>query len=76
MPKTIFDLINPKKQYKHQLEVPQPSDERIRTSTVRKIPKPLKDELEDLMVGAALWYKNARWIKGTLLIYSSYVLET
>lgn len=73
-PKTILDLINPKKQYKHQLEGPQLNDDESITETiVGKIPKRTNDAVDDLTAGDDLWYKNhsthnhARWIKASFI---------
>lgn len=79
-PKTILHLINPKKQYKHQLAVSQPNEEIITEHSTGVVPKHSHDAFDNLMVGDDLWYKNhsphhhSRWIKATFM--KKYSLNT
>lgn len=83
-PKTILDLINPKKQYKQFLTEPQPTDDIITEHSAGKIPKNSKDAVDDLMAGDDLWYKNhnphhhARWLKAVFIkkIFPQYFSDT
>lgn len=71
-PKTIMDLLNPKKQYKNHLK-PQPSDDRTVSNDTTSTNTKLHDSIDDLMAGDVVWYKNnnphhhARWVKATFL---------
>lgn len=69
MPKTLVDLINPKKYYKNQLIPIQPSEE----VTNEACPNNTIDLLDNLMAGDMVWYRNhnphhhSRWLKATFL---------
>lgn len=72
-PKTILDLINPKKQYKQHKSISQPDEETNNDSPSGTIPRHSNDALEALMAGDEVWYKNhnphlhARWLKATFI---------
>lgn len=72
-PKTIFDLLNPKKQYTNQMQIPQSEDEIIQPKSVGIIQKHSNDAIDKLMAGDNIWYKNnnphdpARWVKAIFL---------
>lgn len=70
-PKTLLDLINPKKQFKHNLFVQNDrSYDENASASIR--PEPL-DPLDNLTSGDFVWYKNhnphnhARWLKAVFL---------
>lgn len=70
VPKTLLDLVNPKKSFKHQLVTPPapPPDDTL-------LPKldPKVDPLDSLTAGDVVWYKNHnprdkfRWLKATFI---------
>lgn len=71
LPKTLIDLINPKKGYKCYLSTPQINDE---CSTMDKcVQLKQTDHLNELTEGDEVWYRNcnqneyARWVKAIYL---------
>lgn len=72
-PKTVLDLINPKKHYKQHLEVPQTNDEIKTNTSAGKIPRHSNDAIDNLISGDSVWYKNhspydhARWVNATFI---------
>lgn len=72
-PKTVLDLINPKKHYKNNISEPQSDEETTTKNQCGRIPRRPNDAIDELMTGDEVWYKNhnpqihARWIKATFI---------
>lgn len=72
-PKTILDLINPRKHYKNHLYRTQSNDETSTKHPSGRIPRHSNEAINELMAGEEVWYKNhnphlqARWIKATCI---------
>lgn len=70
-PKTLIDLINPKKDYKAFLTTPPMNEETISNPTIEKVGS--MDPLDELTEGEEVWYRNnnpnitKRWLKATFL---------
>lgn len=71
-PKTIMDLLNPKKQYKNHLK-PQAVEDKSMSNDTRSANKRVHDCIDNLMPGDVVWYQNnnphhhARWTKSIFL---------
>ncbi|XP_062707058.1 uncharacterized protein K02A2.6 isoform X2 [Aedes albopictus] len=81
-PKTVLDLVNPKKYYKKLLDIPQSHDDLVIERNSREIPLQSKDAFDNLMAGDDVWYKNnnrhlhVRWVKATFIKwYSPNILQ-
>ncbi|XP_058819450.1 uncharacterized protein K02A2.6-like isoform X1 [Topomyia yanbarensis] len=73
-PKTLIDLLNPKKQFKRQLSIPNPSvDEKSSLNAPTIVGGHINDIFDNLIEGDEVWYKNhnphqhMRWLKAIFL---------
>lgn len=76
-PKTLIDLLHPKKQAKLQLQPPPPHDDTNTPKLDGDVHAGSIDPLSNLTAGDELWYKNhnphvkARWIKSNFIKWHS-----
>lgn len=72
-PKTILDLVDPRKHYKKYIDISHPHDDVHSRHQSGIIPKVQEDALDKLTAGDELWYKNhnphnqARWLKAIFI---------
>lgn len=76
-PKTLIDLINPKRHFKHQLLESQPHDDTNEPKLDGNVHKGSNDPFSKLTAGDDFWYKNhnphvkTRWIKANFIKWHS-----
>lgn len=71
-PKTLLDLLNPKRQYKHFL-IPLREQSQHKKELSPTLEKVVEDKFKDLIPGDKLWYRNfrlkdaERWLEATFV---------